>query len=117
MAVVLAAYELLLSEKYASCAVTRLRRSDFIDAMYAFSFVLANFGIAIAARMPMMTTTISNSIRVKPFLSRSMSGSPCGLGAVPRGWTEVRLPYSTGQVMQGACQRAMTLLSASREWS
>src|SRR3989449_274529 len=36
------------SAKYASSAVTRLRRSDFIEARYAFSFVLANFGIAIA---------------------------------------------------------------------
>src|SRR6476661_4295854 len=43
-----------------------LRRSDFIDARYAFSFVFANFGIAIAARMPMITTTIRSSIRVKP---------------------------------------------------
>src|SRR6188508_1635079 len=45
-----------------------LRRSDFIDARYAFSFVFANFGIAIAARMPMITTTIRSSMRVKPFL-------------------------------------------------
>src|SRR4029078_4690663 len=43
-----------------------LRRSDFIEARYAFSFVLANFGIAIAARMPMITTTIRSSISVKP---------------------------------------------------
>src|SRR5205807_5263730 len=42
------------SAKYASSAVTRLRRSDFIEARYAFSFVLANFGIAIAAKMPMI---------------------------------------------------------------
>src|SRR5258706_12662801 len=54
------------SEKYDSSAVTRLRRSDFIAAMYAFDFVLANFGIAIAAKMPMITTTIRSSIRVKP---------------------------------------------------
>src|SRR5437867_9262028 len=54
------------SAKYASSAVTRLRRSDFIEARYAFSFVFANFGIAIAARMPMITTTINSSIRVKP---------------------------------------------------
>src|ERR687889_420661 len=54
------------SEKYDSSAVTRLRRSDFIAAMYAFDLVLANFGIAIAARMPMMTTTIRSSISVKP---------------------------------------------------
>src|SRR2546428_9026471 len=54
------------SAKQASSAVTRLRRADFIEAMYAFSFVLANFGIAIAARMPMITTTISSSISVRP---------------------------------------------------
>src|SRR3954469_17690541 len=43
-----------------------LRRSDFIEARYAFSFVLANFGIAIAARIPMITTTIRSSLGVKP---------------------------------------------------
>ena len=67
---------LLLSEKYASCAVIRLRRSDFIEAMYAFSFVFANFGIAIAARMPMITTTIRSSISVKPFLVTAIVCSP-----------------------------------------
>src|SRR5947199_5679537 len=35
--------------------------------MYALPFVFANFGIAIAARMPMMTTTINSSISVNPF--------------------------------------------------
>src|SRR5258705_2549130 len=54
------------SAKYASSAVIRLRRSDFIDARYAFSFVLANFGIAIAAKIPIITTTIRSSISVKP---------------------------------------------------
>src|SRR5207244_13537420 len=54
------------SAKYASSAVTRFRRSDFIEAIYAFAFVLANFGIAMAAKMPMMTTTISSSMSVKP---------------------------------------------------
>src|SRR5205814_2925397 len=63
------------SAKYASSAVTRFRRSDFIEARYAFSFVLANFGIAIAARMPMITTTISSSMSVKPL--RFMSLPPC----------------------------------------
>src|SRR5882672_2015591 len=67
---------LIESAKYASSAVTKFRRSDFMDAMYAFSFVLANFGIAIAARMPMMTTTINSSISVKPL--RLISNSPCG---------------------------------------
>src|SRR6266850_7601770 len=54
------------SLKKLSSALTRLRRSDFIAVMYAFDLVLANFGIAIAARMPMMTTTIKSSINVKP---------------------------------------------------
>src|SRR2546430_7647227 len=49
------------SAKYASSAVTRFRRSDFIEAMYAFSLVFANFGIAMAARMPIITTTIRRS--------------------------------------------------------
>src|SRR4029078_3313221 len=60
------------SEKYASSAVTRLRRSDFMAVTYAFDFVLANFGIAIAAKMPMMTTTISSSMSGKPFRARNM---------------------------------------------
>src|SRR6266550_3071040 len=62
------------SAKYASSAVTRFRRSDFIEAMYAFSFVFANFGIAMAAKLPMITTTISSSISVKPL--RFMGLSP-----------------------------------------
>src|SRR5687768_6748712 len=53
-----------------------LRRSDFIDARYAFSFVLANFGIAIAARMPMITTTIKSSISVKPLRLLRIKKSP-----------------------------------------
>src|SRR3954453_9123152 len=64
-----------LSEKNASSAVTRLRRSEIIAVLYALLFVLANFGIAIAAKMPMITTTMSSSIRVKPFRSFSMNGS------------------------------------------
>src|SRR6266571_4500894 len=59
---------LIESAKYASSAVTMFRRSDFIEEMYAFSFVLANFGIAMAARMPMITTTINSSMSVKPLL-------------------------------------------------
>src|SRR5881397_2648201 len=61
------------SEKYDSSAVTRLRRSDFIAVTYAFDFVLANFGIAIAAKMPMITTTIRSSMSVKPLRSFNMS--------------------------------------------
>src|SRR5882757_6561404 len=55
----------VLSPKYDSSAVIRLRKSDFSVARYAFSLVFANFGIAMAARMPMITTTISSSISVK----------------------------------------------------
>ena len=55
------------SAKKLSSALTRLRRSDFMAVTYAYDFVFANFGIAIAARMPMMTTTINSSISVKPF--------------------------------------------------
>ena len=44
-----------------------------MPASTAFSFVFANFGIAIAARMPMMTTTIRSSIRVKPLRFRIIS--------------------------------------------
>src|ERR671910_2735827 len=54
------------SAKWPSCAETKLRRSVFMLAIFALSFVFANFGIAIAAKMPMITTTINSSIRVKP---------------------------------------------------
>src|SRR5439155_21232734 len=68
-----AKYAPLLSAAYCSSYVARLRRSDFIAATYALSFVLANFGIAIAARTPMMTTTIKSSIRVNPCLLRDIA--------------------------------------------
>src|SRR5438876_8533319 len=54
------------SAKYASSAVTRFRRSDFIEAMYAFAFVLVNFGIVMAVKMSVMPTSISSSMSVKP---------------------------------------------------
>src|SRR2546423_6183740 len=65
-----------------------LRRSDFIAATYALSFVFANFGIAIAARMPMMTTTIKSSISVKPFLLLDIS-SPEAVIGTERSWRSV----------------------------
>src|SRR5688500_5425773 len=77
-----------LSAKYDSCAEARFFRSDFIWAMYAFSFVFANFGIAIAARMPMITTTIRSSMSEKPLrlLVRMTRDSGVG-GTVVRGGT------------------------------
>src|SRR5689334_18346632 len=47
---------------------------------YAFDFVLANFGIAMAAKMPMMTTTISSSMSVKPL--RFICASEAEVGAL-----------------------------------
>src|SRR2546427_13299084 len=35
-------------------------------APYPYYYVLANFGIAMAARMPMITTTINSSMSVRP---------------------------------------------------
>src|SRR6266576_5851649 len=49
--------------------------SDFIWATYAFCFVLANFGMANAARIPMITTTINSSISVNP---RAFTALPSG---------------------------------------
>src|SRR3989442_3694359 len=54
------------SAKNASSHVTRLRTPHFIEWMLAFAFVLANFRIAMAATMPMITTPISTSMTVKP---------------------------------------------------
>src|SRR5688572_5240395 len=45
------------------------RRSDFTEAILVLSLVIANLGIAIAARMPMITVTTRSSIKVKPRLS------------------------------------------------
>ena len=63
----------LLSEKKASAAGTSFLRSDLMAMTYAFFFVSANFGIATAAKMPMMAmmaTKIKSSMRVKPFRVR-----------------------------------------------
>src|SRR5436309_10648928 len=62
------------SAKYASSAVTRFRRSDFMEAMYAFAFVLANFGIAMAAKMPMDST---RNIRTLSMGTSRMRSSYC----------------------------------------
>src|SRR2546430_12412040 len=61
--------------------------------MYAFSFVLANFGIATAARIPMMPTTINSSISVKP--RRPVTCSPSGRQRAPNPRTHARGPVAT----------------------
>src|SRR5438034_1287964 len=45
------------SAKYASSAVTRFRRSDFIEAMYAFAFVLANLELESTPLKSSLTVT------------------------------------------------------------
>src|SRR5690348_17851223 len=57
----------LLSTKYASWAVAAFRASDAARAWKPRARYWANCGIAIAARMPMIATTTSSSIRVNPF--------------------------------------------------
>ncbi len=52
-------------------------------ATYAFSFVLENFGMAMAAKSPMITTTMSSSIRVKP--RRDITCVPSGREGAPSG--------------------------------
>src|SRR6266446_6386480 len=56
----------LWSTKYASSAVAPLRASDATRALKPRERYAENCGIAIAARMPMIATTTSNSINVKP---------------------------------------------------
>src|SRR5688500_4873044 len=67
------------SLKNASSALARLRRSLFMDVKYAFVFEFPNFGIAIAASIPMMTMTISSSMSVKPFRFMTLSFESGGL--------------------------------------
>src|SRR2546425_8233902 len=54
------------SAKYASSAVTRRWEEHTTELQSLASFVFAHFVITIAARMPMITTTISSSMSVKP---------------------------------------------------
>src|SRR5213593_1464998 len=56
----------LLSTNAASCAVAALRASAATRALKPRERYAENCGIAIAARMPMIATTTSNSINVKP---------------------------------------------------
>src|SRR5437899_11484331 len=56
----------LLSTKYASWAVAALRPSAATRALKPRERYAENCGIAIAARMPMIATTTSSSISVKP---------------------------------------------------
>src|SRR6266404_2635861 len=55
------------SWKNAFCAVKTALRFAFASLCFDRAWNLMKFGIAIAARMPMIATTIISSISVKPF--------------------------------------------------
>src|SRR5437660_5820760 len=67
----------LLSTKYASWAVAALRESAATRALKPRERYAENCGIAIAARMPMIATTTSNSINVKPLDRRRPAFCEC----------------------------------------
>ncbi len=56
-----------MSTAYASMAVALVRMSPIVRRCLARWIALSRFGIAMATMMPMIATTISSSIRVKPF--------------------------------------------------
>ena len=56
----------MLSTAYASTAVARARMSLIVRFCLPRCTAFNRFGIAIAARMPMIAMTISSSIRVNP---------------------------------------------------
>lgn len=55
---------MLLSMRYCSNAVERARKSDCVAATFARICAFKKFGTAIAAKIPIMATTINNSINV-----------------------------------------------------
>src|SRR5438552_2200781 len=65
---------------------------DLVPPSFARFVIAMKFGIAIAARMPMITTTIISSIKVKPFSARGMTLAPLG------GWWATPRPDVHGRV-------------------
>src|SRR5207244_9458851 len=61
------------SAKYASSAVTRLRRSDRMDTRLNSSLQFTYFAVSSSDKKQMITTTISRSMRVKPLQFSSTS--------------------------------------------
>ena len=68
--------------EYSAFAVAIARTDPTAEASFAAILLLTNFGIAIAARMSKIPTTISSSIREKPFWL-FMESSSCGSLEVP----------------------------------
>src|SRR5450759_1677066 len=72
-----AALYLFVSVARASHAVAIVRISAIVLFCFARCIAVRRFGIAIAARMPMIATTISSSMRVKPFCFLVIELPPC----------------------------------------
>src|SRR4030042_933866 len=74
-----------LSLEYTMPWVTAVLVSEAARACFEFFWAESRFGMAMAARMPMIATTINSSIRVKPFdffrsiFSMTHPPSGCGL--------------------------------------
>src|SRR6185369_3407650 len=62
-----AALYLFVSVARASHAVAIERMSAMVRFCFDRCIAVSRFGMAMAARMPMIATTISSSMRVKPF--------------------------------------------------
>src|SRR6266850_3223804 len=90
------------SWKNAFCAVNTALRFAFASLCFDRAWNLMKFGIAIAARMPMIATTIINSISVKPFWTSLFIGAPLW-----KRWEEGE--QATGQAMKSRRSAEVTV--------
>src|SRR4051812_38127071 len=88
---------LSFSAAYAFWAVNIAFVFAFASLCFERAWNLVKFGMAIAARMPMIATTIISSMSVKPFMIFFMTGSFVRMELC----TATRLSYS-----QGGCRTA-----------
>src|SRR5881398_1029574 len=96
---------LSFSWTYAFSAVKAALRFAFASLCFERAWNLMKLGMAIAARMPMIATTIISSIRVKPFIiffTRVLLGVGSGNGGF--------LPPNLRGMLQGKGRRAQLLL-------
>src|SRR6266404_8457735 len=82
------------SWKNAFCAVKTALRFAFASLCFDRAWNLMKFGIAIAARMPMIATTIISSISVKPFCTSFFIGAP--LRRKHQSWSNRRAKQQIG---------------------
>src|SRR5512137_1309772 len=97
---------LFLSFENTIAWVTAVLVSEATRAYFDFFWAERRFGMAMAARMPMIATTINSSIRVKPldfFRSIfSMGHPPFGFGCVSSSRFRVSSVEILGQPKRGA---------------